>query len=147
MSTRDSKSGQKTGPAASRKASDGSETLATPPVRTGGVTPFQTLEDSAMRIQANALKSTNPVAAQEDAKLLDSLLRDCATLQQRLGQIRKTVGSHIAMLRQANPKGPPEEGTVKQLSSGKSVIFIGGSWQPFIQGDRPPTKEESSPKG
>lgn len=138
MSIKGSK-GSASGPKAESKTSS---EMASPPVRTGELTPFHILEDAAQSIKARALKDTNPVTAQMEATRLDNLLRDCAIFQQTIGRIRKEVGGHIAMLRMANPKGKPDEGTIATTKSGRKVIYIAGSWSPY-NGDQPPDNKEN----
>jgi hypothetical protein len=82
-------------------------------------------------LRESTLKSTDPKICQSSIRALDKTLRDLASAQNEIGQIRKQIGLHLRKLQEAKPKKvKPIEGSVKD-ANGKSYIFLDNLWQPY----------------
>jgi hypothetical protein len=76
------------------------------------------------------LKTDNSESAQEQIRLLDSLLKEIAEAQNEIGALRKAAGLHVQELRQASPKGKPAEGLVREIN-GRTYVYTLGRFVPL----------------
>lgn len=113
-----------------------------PAPKAPAVSPYQQIQGQSELYRGAGIVSSNPEEVQANIRGLDSILLDLSKLQALVGHYRKELGAHIQKLRQANPQGKPAEGTVRKLSNGTTVIFVGKAWAPYT-GDPPPAKEET----
>jgi hypothetical protein len=104
------------------------------------VEPITELLGASEIVRNRCISESDPEKVQACIKHLDDILKDIAQVQQRIGTYRKEVGLHLSSLRQAHPKGKPEEGKVRSLPDGRQVIYLDGSWSPYsaFSGDEGP---------
>lgn len=107
-------------------------------VETSKSQPFVDIEELARSLAGSVSQETDLVRLQNTIKELDDILKDIAKLQNTVGKYRKQLGSLASSLRQANPKGKPEEGKVAKVGK-KYFIFLSGRWSDYSP---PVTKEE-----
>lgn len=88
---------------------------------------FDGLLEAAKGFVDGVKDDANIESNQEQIRGLQSLLKRTADLQREIGVLKSKASSQIAKQRQANPKGKPEEGTIRETSKG-AFIYMDGAW-------------------
>jgi flagellin-like hook-associated protein FlgL len=107
------------------------------------VSPYEVIAGNAKSLLAKILNESDREKCQNHIRELDQILKNLSKLQSDIGNIRKEAGAHNQKLRQANPKGKPAEGTVRELPNGSMVVYFDGSWFPYINTESANIKKDT----
>lgn len=114
------------------KAQNPKPVLTPPPVKPIQESPGTMIMRAVDKLREAAFKSNVPEEVQNALRTVDAILKDVSALQSRIGEIRREISAHAQTLRQVRPKGKPEEGCVRELPNGSSVIYLEGAWYDYI---------------
>lgn len=92
--------------------------------------PIDQIVSEVKALHDRTLLCNNAEEGQRHLKSMDETLQFLAQAQKDIGLLRRQAGKHVANIRQAHPKGKPDEGSTRTTPSGK-FVYLDGRWNPL----------------